>query len=80
MHLGANLLLDVLADLVINLELFFDRLELILVDLAALNRLLGWRYWRGEEVEEGRGGTRFPDQTSAVGVWAPKRGQPIGQG
>ena len=40
-----NLLLQILADLVVNLELVLDRLQLILFDVTALDSLLGWGSW-----------------------------------
>ena len=44
-ELETHLLLQILTDLIVNLELVFDRLELILLDVAALNRLLRWGSW-----------------------------------
>lgn len=49
---SANLLLQVLTNLVVDLELLLDRLELILFNVAALDSLLGRGDWWREEVEE----------------------------
>ena len=65
---GMYLLLDVLADLVVHLELLLEFVKLLLVNVASLNRLLGWRRWRGEEVEERLCGARLADETRPVRV------------
>ena len=70
MHLGTNLLLDVLADLVIKFELLVDFLEFVLIEITALECVFaGWQR-RREEVEEGLGWVRLADETSAVGVYS----------
>ena len=69
MHLGTNLLLDVLADLVIKFELLVDFFEFVLIEITALECVFA-RWQRGrEEVEEGLGWVRLADETSAVGVY-----------
>ena len=67
MHLGTNLLLDVLADLVIKFELLVDFFEFVLIEITALECVFaGWQR-RREEIEEGLGWVRLADETSAVG-------------
>lgn len=66
---GDDLLLDVLADLIVHLELLLQFVEFIFCHVTVVDGLLGgWCGWR-EEVEEGLCGTRFSDESCAVCVW-----------
>lgn len=61
---GTDLFLDILADLVVHFQFFFELLELLALNLILLAR----RLRRGEKVEERVGRLRLPYQTCPVGV------------
>lgn len=62
------LLLDVLADLVVQLEFLLDLFQLLILKVTILDSLFGWRDGRSEEVEEGLCGLCLANKTRAVGV------------
>lgn len=63
---GDDLLLEVLAELVVDLEAGVELLELLLVDVTLLELLARWGLRRLEEVEERVGGDDLADDTSAA--------------
>ena len=71
---GNDLFLDVLAELVIQLELLIQFVEVILVDLVVVYGFLCGRDGGSEEVEEGLGGAGFANQPCAIGVCERQRG------
>jgi hypothetical protein len=67
-----NLLLEVLANLVVNLELHFNLGELVLVDLVLV--IILWRgSGRAEKVEERVGRTGLLDKAGTVGVYKTRK-------
>lgn len=60
----SHLLLQVLADLVVNLQLLFDLFELVIIQVRIF---FNWR-GRAEEVEERFGGLGLSDETGAISV------------
>ena len=66
--LGNDLFLDVLAELVIQLELLIEFVEAILVDLVVVYGFLCGRDGGSEKVEEGLGGAGFANQPCAIRV------------
>lgn len=61
MRLKTHLFFDVLANLIVNLELLFQLIELFLVNFTLLDSLLARRNRRREKVKEGFCRARFPD-------------------
>lgn len=74
-RLGHDAFLEVLADLVVELELLVEDLELLLVNIARLEGLNRGRRGRGEEVKERVVGDNLLDDSGLVGGYGGgKRG------
>ena len=60
--------LEVLANLVVELQAVLELFQLLLLKVTILNGVFRRRLRRVEEVEERLGGARFAHKTGAIGV------------